>query len=103
MEVENVVKELKEDALNLVNSLFGDTKEEVTKEVNKLIDDSKSKLKEWSIDLIKGSLTKDQLVYLLNSRKDSLILLSLKIAGVNEIKANKLATGVIDLIIEKIS
>lgn len=100
MDIEKLIKDLKEALLNLLGDKYKEFKPEVKKDITAFLIASEEKLKRWILLLAEGSLTKDEFEWLLKSQKDLLALKAIQAAGISKIRANNIKNSIIKTIFD---
>lgn len=102
MDIEKLLQALKDNLLSLLGEKLKDFKPQLEKEINQYINQSREKLERWALLLAAGSITNDELEWLLKSQQDLVILKTFQIAGLSKIKLNNLKNSVIQTIFKTI-
>ena len=101
MDKEKYLESLLSEMPKLTKTLGENLGERVLKEANSFVDDSKENLIKWSAAMAKGELSKEDYVWLLNSKKDLLKVTALKEIGLTQIQAEKFRNALFTLVIEQ--
>jgi hypothetical protein len=99
MDVNNVLKEIKGNLLNLMGEKFDDLKSESKKDVQDFLDASKTKLERWTVFLASGAITAEEYKWLVESQKDLVVLQGLYAAGVSKIKLGHLKNSILNSVV----
>lgn len=102
MDIEALLKLLKEELLKVLGESYGDFKTETKKDVEAFLMLSKVKLERWTGLLQSGDLTPDDYEWLLKSQKDLLVLNALYQAGVSKLKLGHLKNKIIKTIMNTV-
>ena len=102
MSIEDVLKEIASSSMELLKEQFGDSVEQYEQKLKDFIQSSEEKAKEWGIALLAGEIDKDELLNLVDGQKEILVFTLIQIAGLEQIKAEKTAQGLIGIIIENL-
>ncbi|NJM79854.1 MAG: hypothetical protein HC854_09990 [Flavobacterium sp.] len=100
MDIEKLIKELKDSLLTLLGDRYKEIRPEVEKDIKDFIKQSEDKLKRWILLLAEGSITKDEFEWLLKSQKDLLALKTIQASGLSKIKANNIKNSIIKTIFD---
>ncbi len=99
MDVNNILKEIKGNLLDLVGGKFEDLKAESKKDVQDFLDASKAKLERWTLFLADGSISAEEYKWLVESQKDLVVLKGLYAAGVSKIALGHLKNSILSNVI----
>ncbi|WP_323787735.1 hypothetical protein [Psychroserpens sp.] len=102
MDIEALLKLLKEELLKVLGESYGDFKTETKKDVEAFLTLSKVKLERWTGLLQSGDLTPEDYEWLLKSQKDLLVLNALYQAGVSKLKLGHLKNKIIKTIMNTV-
>lgn len=100
MDIEKLIKDLKESLLTLLGDKYKEFKPEVQKEINAFVKQSEEKLKRWILLLAEGSITEDEFEWLLKSQKDLLTLKTIQATGLSKIRVNNIKNSIIKTIFD---
>lgn len=100
MDLEKLIKELKESLLTLLGNKYKEFKPEIQKDITAFLKESENKLKRWVLLLAEGSLTKEEFEWLLKSQKDIVALKALQTVGLSKIRINNLKNSIIKTIFD---
>ncbi|VXC25674.1 conserved hypothetical protein [Flavobacterium sp. 9AF] len=100
MDIEKLIKDLKEALLSLLGEKYKEFKPEVQKDITHFLKESEEKLKRWILLLAEGSITKEELEWLLKSQKDIIALKALQTAGISKIRLNNIKNTIIKTIFD---
>ncbi len=102
MDIEKVLKALKENLLLLAKETYKDIKPELQKDINDFLSKSQEKIERWSLLLTSGSITKDEFEWLLKSQQDLLVLKVVQRAGVSKIKINNIKKAILNTVFQTV-
>lgn len=102
MDIEKVMKALKENLLLLAKETYKDIKPELQKDINDFLSKSQEKIERWSLLLASGSITKDEFEWLLKSQQDLLVLKVVRRAGVSKIKINNIKKAILNTVFQTV-
>ncbi|WP_130734862.1 hypothetical protein [Flavobacterium sp. J27] len=100
MDIEKLIKDLKESLLTLLGNKYKEFKPEIQKDITSFLKESEEKLKRWALLLADGSITKEELEWLLKSQKDLVALKAIQTVGISKIKLNNIKNSIIKTIFE---
>ncbi len=100
--IEQIFNDLKEDAFAFSKEELGEFYDQGKLEIELFLENSKKELKELASDLILGKLGLEEFKDLSLDQKDLLLLKTIKIAGIGQLKLDKLKDGLIEIVISKI-
>ncbi len=100
MDIEKLIKELKEALLILLGNKYKEFKPETQKDITVFLKDSEEKLKRWVQLLAEGSLTKEEFEWLLKSQKDLVTLKALQTVGISKIRLNNIKNSILKTIFD---
>lgn len=100
MDIEKLIKDLKESLLTLLGDKYKEFRPEIEKEIKEFLKQSEDKLKRWILLLAEGSITKDEFEWLLKSQKDLLALKTIQASGLSKIKVNNIKNSIIKTIFD---
>ncbi len=102
MDIEELLKLLKEELLKVLGESYGDFKTETKEDIEAFLTLSKVKLERWTNLLASGALTVDDYEWLLVSQKDLLVLNALYQAGVSKLRLGHLKNKIIKTIVNTV-
>lgn len=102
MDIEELLKLLKEELLLVLGESYSDYKNETKADVEAFLKLSKVKLERWTKLLQAGELTVEDYEWLLVSQKDLLILNALYQAGVSKLRLGHLKNKIIKTIVNTV-
>ncbi|MCO6161705.1 hypothetical protein [Flavobacterium sp. NRK F7] len=100
MDIEKLIKELKEALLTLLGNKYKEFKPEIQKDITVFLKDSEEKLKRWIQLLAEDSITKEEFEWLLKSQKDLLTLKALQTVGISKIRLNNIKNSILKTIFD---
>lgn len=102
MDIEKLMKALKENLLLLAKETYKDIKPELQKDINDFLSKSQEKIERWSLLLASSSITKDEFEWLLKSQQDLLVLKVVQRAGVSKIKINNIKKAILNTVFQTV-
>lgn len=102
MDIEKLLKALKENLSNILGNKLKDVAPQLEKDIKDYIKLSKDKLERWSLLFVEGSITEDELQWLLKSQQDLIALKTLQASGLSKIKLNNIKNSIIQTIFKTI-
>jgi len=102
MDIEELIKLLKEELLVVLGESYGEYKKETKADIEAFLTLSKVKLERWTNLLQSGELTVEDYEWLLVSQKDLLILNALHQAGVSKLRLGHLKNKIIKTIVNTV-
>ena len=100
MDIDKLLKEFKENVLTLIGTRLKEFKPELEKDLNDYIKNSREKLERWALLFVNGSITKDELEWLLKSQQDLILLKALQNAGISKIKLNNIKNDILKVVFQ---
>jgi hypothetical protein len=97
-EFSELLDKLKKDILALARKTVTERAREAQDDAEYLLDIMKLKLREWTVQLAEGSLSKDDFEYHVKSQKDLMSMFRLKQTGISKAKADKFREDVFVII-----
>jgi hypothetical protein len=95
MDIDQIIKELKTQLLNVLGKKYNEFKPEIQKDINTFLKKSQEKLERWTILLADKAITPEEFEWLLKSQKDLTVLQALQTAGVSKIRLNNIKNSII--------
>lgn len=102
MDFDKILKELKNNLINLTKENFFEFKKEGKKDMEAFLKSSENKLKKWTELLKTRDLTIEDFEWLVKSQKDLLIMTALYQTGISKIKLGHFKNKVIKTILKTI-
>ncbi len=102
IDIEKLLKELKEESAALAKQVFKEFKTDAETDALDLICSLEEDIKTWTLLLAKGELTKDEFEWLVMAKKDLIEMIALKHAGISLIKLDELKAKLLNLVITKV-
>ena len=102
MEIDKVLKQLKDELLSVIGESYGDYKKETKEDIEAFLTLSKVKLERWTALLAAGELTVADYEWLVTSQKDLLVLSALHKAGVSKLRLGHLKNKIIKTIVNTV-
>lgn len=99
---DEILQDLKDNALALIKSTLLDYKDQAQDDVTIFFNSSKVKLEKWTTALINGDLSKEDYKWLLESQKDLMVMNGLKQAGLAKIQIDKLKNALVNMIVDTV-
>ena len=101
-DLKELLDALKKDLTGIAKEAGEDFKEELIKDGQAFIKKSKEDLERWMILAAEGRLTKDELEYLINGKKDLAEMEALKQKGLAEVKIDKMRNALLNSVISSV-
>jgi hypothetical protein len=102
MDIDKLLNEIKQQSLELLVNKYKEFKPELQQDITAFLESSKQKLERWALLVIDGSITKEELEWLLKSQQDLITLQALQTAGLSKIKLNTIKNGIIKTVFQTI-
>lgn len=102
IDIEQLLKELKDESAALAKATFKKFKAEAEEDALNLIGTLKEDIKNWTIMLANGQISKDEFEWLVMSKKELIEMVGLKQAGLTLIKLDELKAKLLNLVISKV-
>ena len=100
MDIEKLIKDLKDTLLTLLGNKYKEFKPEIQKDIADFIKQSEEKLKRWILLLADGSLTKEEFEWLLKSQRDLVALKTIQATGISKIRINNIKNSILKTIFD---
>lgn len=102
MDIEKLLKELKQQLVTLLGDKYKEFKPEIQKDITAFLDSSKEKLERWTLLLASSSITEEEFSWLLKSQQDLIALKALQGAGLSKIKLNNIKNAIIQTVFKTV-
>ncbi|MDQ7959540.1 hypothetical protein [Flavobacterium lindanitolerans] len=102
MDIEKLLKQLKQELLTLLGDKYKEFKPEIQKDITAFLDSSKEKLERWTLLLASSSITEEEFSWLLKSQQDLIALKALQGAGLSKIKMNNIKNAIIQTVFKTV-
>jgi hypothetical protein len=102
IDIEKLLKELKDESAKLAKQAFKKFKDEAESDALTLISTLEEDIKTWTLQLVNGALTKDDFEWLVMAKKELIEMVGLKHAGLSLIKIDELKAKLLNLVITKV-
>ncbi|MEZ0007463.1 ribosomal protein L29 [Flavobacterium sp. 28YEA47A] len=102
MDIEKLLKELKQQLVTLLGDKYKEFKPEIQKDITAFLESSKEKLERWTLLLASSSLTEEEFSWLLKSQQDLIALKALQGAGLSKIRINNIKNTIIQTVIKTV-
>jgi hypothetical protein len=102
IDFDSVLNTLKDEVTSLAVTTFKNYKKEVKKDGLAILDDLKDNLKNWTLQLSNGALSKDDFEFLVLAQKDLLKINALKRAGISLVEADKFKAKLLGIVVNTI-
>jgi hypothetical protein len=102
MDFDKLIKELKDEIVALAKEKFDEQGNEIVQDMQVYLEHSKEKLQRWAVLFQDKKIDKDELVWLLKSQKDLLLLKSLQNLGISSISLGHFKNKIVDTVLSKI-
>jgi nanoRNase/pAp phosphatase (c-di-AMP/oligoRNAs hydrolase) len=100
MDIAELLNEIKRQTLEILSNNFKEFKPELQKDITAFLENSKQKLERWALLVADGSITSEELEWLLKSEQDLITLQALQTAGLSKIKLNNIKKTIIKTIFQ---
>ncbi|KQS52693.1 MULTISPECIES: hypothetical protein [Flavobacterium] len=102
MDIEKLLKQLKQELVTLLGDKYKEFKPEIQKDITAFLDSSKEKLERWTLLLASSSITEEEFSWLLKSQQDLIALKALQGAGLSKIKLNNIKNAIIQTVFKTV-
>lgn len=102
IDIEKLLKELKDESAKLAKQAFKKFKEEAENDAIHLISSLEEDIKRWTLQLTNGQISKDDFEWLVMAKKELIEMVALKHAGLTLIKIDELKAKLLNLVITKV-
>jgi hypothetical protein len=102
MDFDILFKELKEEIAELAKDKFDEQSAAIVEDMEAYLAHSKEKLQKWAKLFKENKIDKEELVWLLKSQKDLLLLKSLQNIGVSSISIGHFKNKIVNTVLSKI-
>jgi len=102
MDFDILFKELKEEIVDLAQDKFDEQSTTIIHDMEAYLADSKEKLQKWATLFKEEKIDKEELMWLLKSQKDLLLLKSLQNIGISSIRIGHFKNKIVDTVLSKI-
>lgn len=102
MDIEKLLKQLKQELVTLLGDKYKEFKPEIQKDITAFLESSKEKLERWSLLLASSSITEEEFSWLLKSQQDLIALKALQGAGLSKIKLNNIKNAIIQTVFKTV-
>jgi hypothetical protein len=102
MDIEKLLKQLKQELVTLLGDKYKEFKPEIQKDITAFLESSKEKLERWSLLLASSSITEEEFSWLLKSQQDLIALKALQGAGLSKIKMNNIKNAIIQTVFKTV-
>jgi hypothetical protein len=102
MDIAELLNEIKRQTLEILSNNFKEFKPELQKDITVFLENSKQKLERWALLVADGSITSEELEWLLKSEQDLITLQALQTAGLSKIKLNNIKKTIIKTVFQVI-
>ena len=92
------VEILKNDLLDFAKENLQEYKDELIRDGNSFVEKTKTDLERWTQGLEAGALNQEDFEFLLKAKKDLAEMEALKLAGLAQVKIDKITNGIFDVI-----
>lgn len=97
-EFDKIYDTLKDGTIELANNIAGEYKNEAVGDANEFFGDIKEDLKRWAEALAEGKLSKEDVSFLVQGKKELAKMLMLKQKGLAQVKIDKFKKGLTNLV-----
>ncbi|MEW5675591.1 hypothetical protein ABGT15_04705 [Flavobacterium enshiense] len=102
MDINKILKELKQELEIVLDAKYKELKPELESEINEFLEDSKEKLERWLFLLNSSAISPEEFEWLLKSQQNLLTLQTLQTAGISKIKLNALKNTIFKVIFQTV-
>lgn len=102
MDIDKLLKELKQELVTLLGDKYKEFKPEIQKDITAFLENSKEKIERWSLLLASSSLTEEEFSWLLKSQQDLIALKALQGAGLSKIRINNIKNAIIQTVFKTV-
>jgi len=102
MDIDKLLKELKQELVKLLGDKYKEFKPEIQKDINDFLEKSREKLELWSMLLATASLTEEEFSWLLKSQQDLIALKALQGAGLSKIRINNIKNTILQTVFKTV-
>ncbi|THD32862.1 hypothetical protein [uncultured Flavobacterium sp.] len=102
MDIEKLLKQLKQELVTLLGDKYKEFKPEIQKDITAFLESSKEKLERWTSLLASSSITEEEFSWLLKSQQDLIALKALQGAGLSKIKMNNIKNAIIQTVFKTV-
>ncbi|WP_447635513.1 hypothetical protein [Flavobacterium microcysteis] len=102
MDIEKLLKQLKQELVTLLGDKYKEFKPEIQKDITAFLESSKEKLERWTLLLASSSITEEEFSWLLKSQQDLIALKALQGAGLSKIKINNIKNAIIQTVFKTV-
>lgn len=102
MDIEKLLKQLKQELVTLLGDKYKEFKPEIQKDITAFLNSSKEKLERWTLLLASSSITEEEFSWLLKSQQDLIALKALQGAGLSKIKLNNIKNAIIQAVFKTV-
>ncbi|WP_343622844.1 hypothetical protein [Flavobacterium lindanitolerans] len=102
MDIEKLLKQLKQELVTLLGDKYKEFKPEIQKDITAFLDSSKEKLERWTLLLASSSITEEEFSWLLKSQQDLIALKALQGVGLSKIKMNNIKNAIIQTVFKTV-
>lgn len=89
----------KNDLLDFAKENLEEYKDELIKDGSLFVEKTKTDLERWTEGLASGTLNQEDFEFLLKAKKDLAEMEALRLAGLTQIKIDKLTNGILDVLV----
>jgi hypothetical protein len=91
---------LKNDVVDFAQSQFKDVKNEAIADGTAFVKGIESDLQNWMSQLAAGKISRDDLQWLVNAKKDDAQLEALKVAGLAQVRRDQFVNGLLAVVVD---
>lgn len=102
MEIEELIKEIKNQIGVVINEKYIEIKPELEKAINDFLEETKEKLEKWLYLYSTDTLTKQEFEWLVKSQKDLLILKGIQNKGIATLNLNAIKNTIFKIVFQTI-
>lgn len=100
---DTIYTQIKEDASSLIKTSFAEYVNETKDDLKSFLNESKTDLKRYTEQYLQGELTKDEVAFLVEGKKDLLAMKTLERTGVAKVRIHVFKGKLINIIVKSIT
>src|SRR5687768_8914981 len=100
---EQLFDELKKSVVSIANDTLREYESAAKSDGQKIVDNLRQNIQQWAKEVEAGSLTSEDLGYLLQEEKDLTEMVALKQAGLSEVRIDEFRNNIINLVLSTLT
>jgi Holliday junction resolvasome RuvABC DNA-binding subunit len=100
---DQLFNDLKDGVITIAKDTLHEYENEAKADGQKLIDELKENLQQWAKEIEAGTLTSEDLRYLLDEEKDLSEMVALKQAGLAEVRIDEFRNNIINMVVSTVT